>query len=160
MSNFWASRLPQPAPQPAPTVVPGQVGRAWWQPGVAPQTQPAPQVPQQPYVPSPAGLLPDGQVDIGTLLHQPGEYHTEKAQSAKIKDRCPSCDSANYMGIKRAAKRCFDCGYNDLFEQTMAGVSGIGQAGLPTYIARVQAPGTPANFGEVIAHIGPNGQVQ
>lgn len=47
------------------------------------------------------------------------------AKSAKSTDRCPNCNSGNYISVKAHgtfAERCFDCGHNPLFDQQAAGM--------------------------------------
>jgi hypothetical protein len=144
MTGFWAQRLQAAsAPPAAPPAPPGNT--PWWMPQA-----PAP-APQQPTQPAPAALpgppqqasvAPTGEVPIGDLLRQDG-YTTEKAQSARDGEGCPSCGSPNYMhigGLQSRAKRCFECGYNPMFEHSTAGASGIGQ-NIPVKSARVQTGG-------------------
>lgn len=81
-----------------------------------------------------------GEVPIEVLLAQEN-YTTTKAASARDSERCPDCDSGNYMRSAQAPnsmKQCFDCGYNERFLHTTHGASGIGQKNLPVKTARVQ----------------------
>ena len=140
MSDFWAKRLgaataPAAAPAPAPAT---NAGSPWWSVPTPAATPPASQAtPDNGYgsgIPS-----VDEQQAFSNLIHQEN-YTTTKAQSARDGERCPNCDGPNYLhigGLKTRAKRCFDCGYNPMFEQSMAGVSGTGQ-NIPVKTARVQ----------------------
>lgn len=123
--------------------------------------QPVQQQPQQTLPPvqpqaQQVSVTEDGKSHFGDLLRQE-EYTTEKAQSAKDTETCPSCGSPNYVADKsnsRSMKHCFDCGSNPRFEQTMSGISGIG-SNIPVKTARVQnAPvaGAPP-MGSVVGHI-------
>lgn len=153
--NFWAQRLGQAQPQqdPAPPQ-PAPSNRPWWQPqsvapvvqqpppvtGVVPSADPS-QLPQP--TAQPVSVAPDGEAHFGDLLQQSG-YTTEKAQSAKSSEPCPSCGSNKYMGIAgqpNKMPRCFECGYNPRFTQSMAGLSGTGQ-NIPVKTARVQQMNT------------------
>lgn len=155
MSDFWQRRLqptttapPQQAPPPQPS------GGPWWMPGAAPRTVTQPQqVPvQQPGTVQP-GSTPagpsTGEVPIELLLQQ-DQYTTEKAQSARDAERCPDCDSVNYMAPKghpNAMKQCFECGFNPRFAHSTAGASGIGQKNVEApRAARVQVNSPPAGF--------------
>ena len=154
-SNFWAQRLGQqtqttPVAPAAPVAAPSNAG-AWWMPQ---QPAPAPQQPVQQVTQHPVAD-PNAQVPIEILLSQE-DYTTDKAKSAKMHDKCPDCGSPNFMGIGRAAKRCAECGYNELFTHSTHGATGIGQKDLPVYAARVQQSGVPAGFpamGSVVGHV-------
>ena len=97
---------------------------------------------------------------IGVLLQQES-YTSKKAQSAKDSERCPDCDSVNYMRSPQqpnSMKQCYDCGYNERFLHTTHGASGIGQKDLPTYNSRVQnrTAAVEAQFGpmgSVVGHV-------
>lgn len=131
MGNFWANRVAQqqaPAAPPQPAPAPAS-NAPWWLPKQAPQVPQ--QVVQQPQVPQQGVPDENGQVPIGYLLHQEGyQYTSDKAQSARDTERCPECDSGNYLkpkGVPNAMKQCFECGYNPRFAHSTAGASGIGQ---------------------------------
>ncbi len=131
-SDFWAKKLGSPA-QPQPAVPPVQSSQQpWWAP-----TQVVTQ-PQQTNVQQ--NVTDAGESDIGTLLQQE-HYTTTKARSNRSSDRCPNCGSGNYLniaGMESRPKRCFECGYNPLFEHTMAGLSAHTD-GIPVKTARGQA---------------------
>lgn len=138
--NYWANRLnvtpAPPVPPPAPVS-----NLPWWTLRAAVPVAPAPA--QQPLV-APQTAAPvdeNGQVSMGDLLHRDAyTVDTTKVKSARDTETCPECDSNNYMtpsGHPNVAKRCFDCGYNPLFTQSMSGVSGTGQ-NIPVKAARVQ----------------------
>lgn len=161
MSDFWARRLNKSQSQQPPTAVsdtpasaPGN--RPWWMPQQAAAPTP-PQTPGTVVQHPPQGIVTeDGKAHFGDLLRQDG-YTTTKAQSARDQERCPACDSPNYVADKsnsRSMKHCFDCGSNPRFEQTMAGISGTGQ-NIPVKTARVQnapVPGAPP-LGTVVGHV-------
>lgn len=145
--SFWAQRVGVPqAPQQAPAPAPAPAGnRPWWSPA---PLQTAPQiVPNQPHQQpgTQASVLPNGTSHIGDLLAQEG-YTTEKAQSAKSGERCPSCSSGNYLniaGLESRAKRCFDCGYNPMFTHSTHGATAVGQSNVAAPVpARVQQMNT------------------
>ena len=84
-SNWWASKL---GGQPSQSSVP-----------VSPPTQ-------VPYAPPPQ--QPNVQVNYDAQTDQ----LTKKAQSKKLNERCPECDSGNYFAPKGTQRmRCYDCGY-------------------------------------------------
>lgn len=112
-----------------------------------------------PVVPTPQQPNPQpqqGEQHFGDLIRQ-DEYTTDKAQSIKDNERCPDCQSPNYVRSSQnpnSMKSCFDCGYNPRFQHSTHGATGIGQQNLPTRSARSQTmSSTPADFGAVIAHI-------
>lgn len=117
-------------------------------PSAAPNQIPAPASQQ-------VSVDPSGTTDVGTLLRQDG-YTTDKAQSTKDSEVCPDCGSTNYMATKghpNAMKKCFDCGYNPRFTQSMAGMSGTGQ-NIPVKTARSQQMNTNTfDPGHIIAKI-------
>lgn len=139
MSGFWAQKLGQqaaPAAPPAP-VQPAST-RPWWMPAQVQQQAPA--APQQVVVQQAPQQQQTGEVPIEILLSQEN-YTTTKAASARDSERCPDCNSGNYMRSAQSPnsmKQCFDCGYNERFLHTTHGASGIGQKNLPVKTARVQ----------------------
>lgn len=144
MSNFWANRLGTPpqqaAPPPPPAPAPAAPNAPWWAP-----RQVAQPVTQQPVpLPEVQSVTPAEGATFSEMLGQE-EYTSTKAQSAKDTERCPECESANYVAEKgkpNSMKHCFDCGYNPRFGmQSMAGISGTGQ-NIPTKTARVQTGNT------------------
>lgn len=92
MSSFWDRKLaPQGPARPAPTV---PTTGAWF---MAPPPQRASQ------------LVPQPQAHLPTRLQAPSAHRTE---------RCPGCDSGNYLD------HCFDCGYP--LVQSGSGMVGTG----------------------------------
>ena len=142
--NFWATRLagehPQ-APVEAP-VVPAQVPGAWFSnPLLNGQQQPTQQA-------QPRGD-PDGAV-----------VKISKPLASRSAGTCPSCGGGNY-GRKANSKnyeRCYDCGYNGRFEQTMAGAgipSDAAPAAPTVQVASGGGKGSINNFHPetIVAHI-------
>lgn len=125
----------------------------------APQQQ-VQQAPQQQQVLAPQQQVqpgPDGKVPIGVLLTQEN-YTTTKAQSARDSELCPDCQSPNYMRSNQSPnslKQCFDCGFNQRFQHSTHGASGIGQKDLPQFEARSQGhvPDGAPPMGTVVGHI-------
>lgn len=84
----------------------------WWSKKLAngpakqsvPPTSPPSQVPYHPYPQAPNPQVTyDAQQDQTTVT---------RAQSAKRNDRCPECNSGNYMAPQGTTRmRCYDCGY-------------------------------------------------
>lgn len=113
-SNWWASKLggtPNTTPTPATTPPTGNVYRAT--PG-APNTPVA-------YDPNKDQLV-------------------SRAQSAKQSDRCPGCNSGNYMAAPNGGRmRCYDCGYP--LVQAGSGVGGTGNSSGPTIAAKQPSQG-------------------
>jgi hypothetical protein len=156
-NNFWAARLgQQPAQQPQQPAPAPASNRPWWEPPVTPQqpSAPAPVAPQQPVQQAP---VPQNQErHLADLLTQP-EYSSTKARSAQDAEFCPSCGSGNYLhigGLLNRPKRCFECGFNPMFEHSTAGASGIGQ-NLPQHSARAQniAPAGAPPMGSVVDRV-------
>lgn len=117
MSNFWAEKLGTNRPgNPAPQqYVPSS--RPWWDERPLPPAQP-PQAPQQ----------------YQQMPQQEAEYAPRQARSARQKQRCPECDSANYMAVAAegvsssltgpARAHCWDCGY----PYVQSGSGGLGHS--------------------------------
>jgi hypothetical protein len=103
-SNWWANKLggtPNSTSTPAVSPPQGNVYRAT--PG-APNTQVS-------YDPNQDQLV-------------------TKAQSARSFDRCPGCNSGNYMSTPNGGRmRCYDCGYPII--QQGSGLSGSGSSSGP-----------------------------
>lgn len=158
MNDFWAKRLGQQRPQePAPAPQqPAPANQPWW--AVPRPQQPAPAPPQAP----PAGTQtapvqqaplpqsqPDGEVPIEVLWSDPNYRPTKPPKSDRLSggEVCPACRSGNYLnigGLETRAKRCFDCGYNPMFEHSTAGASAVDKD-TPTRTARGQTLQT-SNF--------------
>ena len=169
MASFWdrvaaGGRQPQQQTAPPPPVQHPQTvpNGPWWRPDVPTvQPQAAPQQPQQ--VPI---YNAQGQIVGFTLVDapqqvpmpQPGQQYVtpeeqahidaamKLAKSAKSTDRCPECDSGNYIKVKAhgtVAERCYDCGHNPMFDQQAAGMPT--DPGTPTQASR-QAGTDQNNF--------------
>jgi len=81
--------------------------------------------------PTPATSLPAGNVYRATpgAPNTPVTYDANqdqlvtRAQSAKLAERCPGCNSGNYMSSPSGGRsRCYDCGYPII--QQGSGLSG------------------------------------
>jgi ribosomal protein S27AE len=108
-SNWWANKLggtPSSTPTPATTPPPGNVYRA---------TPGAPNTPVS-YDPNQDQLV-------------------TKAQSARAADRCPACNSGNYMSAPSGGRmRCYDCGYPIV--QQGSGLAGTGTGSGPVVASK------------------------
>lgn len=143
MSDFWSKRLgtpPAPAPQ-QPAAAPASTG-PWWQ-GLtgAPTPQQATQPSADPRTLPPS--MQNGEQRFGDLMQQT-EYQSTRALSARDSERCPDCNSGNFIapqGHPNAIKQCFDCGYNPRFMHTTHGVGSTGE-NVPTRTARGQTMST------------------
>ena len=139
MSSFWQNRL---QPTQTPQVAPQQPLQApWWksQQALSPAVQAAPVASQAPS--GPVGAQPAPQTLSEALIL--GEGGSDQAVSARDADRCPECDSGNYLrirGSRNAPFRCFDCGYNPLYMNYSSGGISTGSSG-PVNAARVQTGG-------------------
>lgn len=115
-TDFWLRKLQQSGSAPAraaPQAGLTPQGAPWWaHPTYAPAPQPA--APQEPA--------------------QPGGHRTDKAQSAKVSDRCPSCGSDHYWRpTPRTSFMCADCQYpvqNSTQGQTIANSESPARASL------------------------------
>jgi len=85
--------------------------------------------------PSRPSLPPSAPVQPTTYIHQPGNPNVPvsydpnadqlvtRAQSAKQTERCPGCNSGNYMAPTGTnLKRCYDCGFPLVQSGTGTGV--------------------------------------
>ena len=126
-SNWWANKLggtPNTTPTPATAPPPGNVYRA---------TPGAPNTPVN-YDPNQDQLV-------------------TRAQSARIADRCPGCNSGNYMSSPNGGRpRCYDCGYPLVQAGTGAGLPS-GSSG-PATAAKQPAIGSGFNPGIIVDRIG------
>ncbi|WP_188187590.1 hypothetical protein [Nonomuraea sp. SYSU D8015] len=143
MSDFWKQRLAQARPQQAPAAQPAQAAsQAWWQQGIPqrPQPVPAPQPQHQP--------------------EQPQEYKPHQAKSAQAETTCPSCYKDTLLpvpGQPNIRPRCTACGYP--VEHSTSGMHVPTEPGAPVAPARQVSTANNFSFGNVFAHIGPNGSV-
>jgi len=109
MSDWWSRKLGNGPAKPS-----------------VPPTSPPSQVPYQPY---PQTQNPQVQYDP-----QQDQTTVNRAVSARTNDRCPNCNSGNYMAPQGTNRlRCYDCGYPIM-------QSGSG-SGLPS---EASGPATPA----------------
>lgn len=116
--DWWSKKLGTDRPPATPTP------DTWNLPRHTPPT-PAHQMPQQSYVPPANAMIPDenGQLHMGeAIMYWRGGEGTRKETN-----RCPKCNGANYFsrsdqkvftqnGAATPAPKCFNCGYNGLFE--------------------------------------------
>ncbi|MEV6310018.1 hypothetical protein AB0M10_15635 [Streptomyces sp. NPDC051840] len=98
MSDFWLNKIREsqggnpPARQPQAGLTP--TGAPWWAHPTYTRPETPPAAPQAP----PEQLQ--------------REYQTERAQSSKHSERCPSCASEHYWRpTPNAQATCFDCGW-------------------------------------------------
>jgi ribosomal protein S27AE len=126
-ANWWANKLG--APTPRQSEVP-----------VAP--------PQQvPYTP------PAQQPNVQVNYDPQNDQLTRKAQSNKLNDRCPECDSGNYFAPKGTQRmRCYDCGYP--ISQSGSGLPSGGTGGAPAQKARQVGQGGGFNPNVIVDRIG------
>ena len=119
--NFWATRLagqPPQAPVQAPPA-PIQAAGAWFSNPLLNGQQIAPQQPQ-PFVTD----------------EQPVVLKTTKMLASRNAGSCPACGGENFgRTAANTYQRCYECGYNERFEQTMSG------AGMPS---GSEGPATPS----------------
>ena len=125
-SNWWAAKLGGGTPTtstPAVTPPPGNVYRA---------TPGAPNTPVS-YDPKQDQLV-------------------TRAQSAKSSDRCPGCNSGNYMAAPNGGRmRCYDCG-NPLV-QSGTGAGGTGTSGGPAVAAKQPSQGSGFNPQVIVGRV-------
>ncbi|MFE4527076.1 hypothetical protein ACFRMO_07745 [Streptomyces anulatus] len=125
--SFWLDKLRQSggAPPPPPAAPQGGLtptGAPWW----AHPTYTQPQQPAQPQQPPEA-------------LQR--AYETEKAQSAKQTDLCPSCRSEHYWRpTPNTTAMCFDCGWP--VQNSTQGVAISNNSSAPTRQSVHQAKGS------------------
>lgn len=96
MSDFWLNKIreAQGGPPPHPQAGLTATGSPWW----AHPAYTRPEAPQATPQASPE------------QLHR--EYQTERAQSAKHSEHCPSCQGEHYWrATPNAMAQCFDCGW-------------------------------------------------
>lgn len=114
----------------------------------------------QPNVPSvpPTSPKPSVPYRYSPLQNTPVTYDSErdqtvtKAQSARQVDRCPGCNSGNYMAPQGTnLKRCYDCGYP--LVQSGTG-TGIPTDGAPAVPAKQPAVGSGFNPQTIVERLG------
>ena len=97
MNDFWLNKLRETGGAPAPAEPQAgltSTGTPWWAHPTYGPPQTAAQIQQPPVQP------------------QLGIYRTDKAQSAKSAERCPSCGSENYWRpTPKTSFICNDCHY-------------------------------------------------
>jgi hypothetical protein len=143
--NFWATRLAGALPQ-APVqapVVPAPVQGAWFSNPLLNGQQPPAQPAQQ------WEAAPDEQAP-----------KTKKILASRNARTCPECGEGNYgRTTPNTYLRCYSCGFNDRFEQSMAGAgvpSDQGAAASPSQqVASGGGRGSTNNFHPdiIIGHI-------
>jgi hypothetical protein len=145
--NFWATRLAgvtPKAPVQAPAA-PAPVQGAWFSnPLLNGLQQPAQQVQQvQQEQPDPAEQAPK----------------TTKIMASRNARTCPECGEGNYgRTTSDTYERCYSCGFNSRFEQSMAGAgvtSGQGAASPTQQVPSGGGKGSINNFhpNVIIAHV-------
>ena len=123
-SNWWEKKLSQPS---------------------VPSTPPSSPPPPMPYVYTPGQSVP-ASYDPNT------DQVVTKAQSARQIDRCPGCNSGNYMAPQGTnLKRCYDCGYP--LVQAGTGV-GVPTDGGPVIPAKQPAVGSGFNPNVIVERLG------
>jgi hypothetical protein len=113
----------------------------------------------QPNVPSVPPVAPPQPVPYSyTKQNTPVSYDPSadqlvtKATSARQVDRCPGCNSGNYMAPQGTSlKRCYDCGYP--LVQSGTG-SGIPTDGAPARPAKQPAVGSGFNPNVIVERLG------
>lgn len=122
MSNFWSQVAAAPAAAPAPVA------------GYSPSPFFAPPQPFQAPSQAPAAVeAPEVPGQWGSIAAS-----TAKAQSSRLTQTCPECNSGNFFaphGQPNMMPVCYNCGYNPRFSQMTAG------GGLPSDSS---APARPA----------------
>lgn len=93
-----------------------------------------------------------GNPNIPVSYDQTNDQLVTKAQSVKQVDRCPGCNSGNYMAPTGTnLKRCYDCGYPLI--QAGTGV-GVPTDGAPAKPAKQPAVGSGFNPNVIVDRIG------
>ena len=121
----------------------------WWskklsKPSV-PSVPPVTPAPNVPYQYSPMQNTP-------VTYDQNSDQTMTRAQSAKQTDRCPGCNSGNYMAPQGTnLKRCYDCGYPLVQSGTGTGVP---TDGAPTRPAKQPAVGSGFNPNIIVERLG------
>lgn len=113
----------------------------------------------QPNVPSVPPVAPPQPIPYTyTRQNMPVSYDpasdqvVTKAASAKQSERCPGCNSGNYMAPQGTnLKRCYDCGYP--LVQSGTG-SGIPTDGAPARPAKQPAVGSGFNPNVIVERLG------
>jgi len=122
----------------------------WWTKKL--NTQPSvPSVPPtSPRQPVPYRYAPASNVPVE---YDPNADQTvTKAQSARQVDRCPGCNSGNYMAPQGTnLRRCYDCGYP--LVQSGTG-TGIPTDGAPAKPAKQPAVGSGFNPQTIVERLG------
>ncbi|MGW3860270.1 hypothetical protein ACWEDZ_02130 [Streptomyces sp. NPDC005047] len=137
-SDFWLNKLREngtPAPaQPQAGLTP--TGTPWW----AHPTYSRPQGPEQPQAP---------QQTPEALQHT---YQTERAQSARQTERCPSCSGDHYWRpTPNAMATCFDCGWP--VQNSTQGVAIANNSSAPSRASLHQPKGAGYRPDVIVGHM-------
>lgn len=125
-NNWWAKKLGNPNPLPA--------------------TPPMSLPPGNVYVPSAPPANPQVSYDPNR------DQLVTRAQSARDTERCPGCNSGNYMApMGTQKKRCYDCGYP--LVQAGSGVSSTGGDSGPAIPAKQPAKGSGFNPTTIVGRL-------
>ncbi|MEU9050193.1 hypothetical protein AB0D37_07270 [Streptomyces sp. NPDC048384] len=80
------------------------------------------------------------------------EYQTERAQSAKQSERCPSCQGEHYWRpTPNAMAQCFDCGWP--VQNSTQGVAIANNSSAPQRVSLHQAKGSGYNPQTIIGRL-------
>jgi hypothetical protein len=80
------------------------------------------------------------------------EYQTERAQSAKHSEVCPSCSSEHYWRpTPNSQATCFDCGWP--VQNSTQGVAIANNSSAPARVSLHQAKGSGYNPTTIIGHL-------
>ena len=108
-----------------------------------PPTGPAPQVPY---------IAPPQQPNVQVNYDPDTDQVTRRAQSSKLTDHCPECNSGNYFAPRGTQRmRCYDCGYP--IQQQGSGLSGSAD-GKPVQRAKQVGQGDGFNPNLIVDRIG------
>ncbi|UXX94036.1 hypothetical protein N7U49_21765 [Streptomyces sp. AD2-2] len=136
-SDFWLNKIreangPQPAQGPQAGLTPA--GTPWWAHPTYTRPETPPTVPQS-----------DPQ-------QMQREYQTERAQSAKQSERCPSCQGEHYWrATPNSMAQCFDCGWP--VQNSTQGVAIANNSSAPARVSLHQAKGSGYNPQTIIGRI-------
>ncbi|MEV8399196.1 hypothetical protein [Streptomyces niveus] len=136
-SEFWLNKFReaqggQAAPRPQAGLT--DAGSPWWAHPTYTRPQTPPAAPQS----SPEQLQ--------------REYQTERAQSAKHSELCPSCSSEHYWrATPNAQAQCFDCGWP--IQNSTQGVAIANNSSAPARVSLHQAKGSGYNPQTIVGHL-------
>ncbi|MET7631729.1 hypothetical protein ABZS53_14935 [Streptomyces sp. NPDC005499] len=136
-SDFWLNKMreaqgAQPAARPTGGLTPA--GVPWW----AHPTYTRPETPQATPQSSPEQLQ--------------REYQTERAQSARHSDLCPSCSGDHYWRpTPNSQATCFDCGWP--IQNSTQGVAIANNSSAPSRVSLHEAKGSGYNPKTIVGHL-------